>query len=269
MPDNLTRIKAFLLVIAFCLISCRLLADEAPSFQGETTVNGINIRADSTVGAEIISTLRKGERVEVVSELYDWYKIRLPKESPAHIKKILLECTNFKITEINTGSPEAGQLKECISAKVARERVNVRLQPSETSSIIGKAVRGEVVSVVVDGPEWDKIVPTANSYGWINKKFLRKVEVIPEIKEVASVSLPVNLGADITVEGLINPFGRILNSVATHKLVTADNKIYLLKADKKKLNALNHRKAIVTGKIIESRGQKDPLIEIISIEEVK
>ena len=71
---------------------------------------------------------------------------------------------------------------------------------------------------------------------------------------------------NISIIGVIKPYGRFFGRTATHKLITQDNKIFLLKANKKSLEALNNQKAKVTGKLISAPGQKYPVIEASILE---
>lgn len=139
-------------------------ATEPLPFSAEVNANNINVRSDSTAGSAILCTLDKGERLEVVLELYEWYKIRLPKKVALYIKKAFTECINYK--------PEG---KVCINAKVVKEKVNIRLKPSESSLILGVADKDEIVFILWEQNGWYKIEPAHNSFGWIHKKFLDKV----------------------------------------------------------------------------------------------
>jgi uncharacterized protein YgiM (DUF1202 family) len=121
---------------------------------------------DSTVSSAVICVLNKGERVEVTLELYDWYKIRLPKAAPAYIKKNMAACLSYTTQ------------KYCESAKVIKNSVNIRLSPNESSPIIGKAVKDEIINIQQEKGGWYKIYPIINSYGWIHKKFINKVNPI-------------------------------------------------------------------------------------------
>ena len=67
-------------------------AQDFQKFNGEITSDNINIRTDSTVGSDIICALKKHDKVEVTAELYDWYKIRLPKNAPSFVKKSFFKC---------------------------------------------------------------------------------------------------------------------------------------------------------------------------------
>ena len=135
-------------------------------FQGEINANNINIRSDSTVSSKIICIANNGEPVEVVKELYEWYRVRLPKTAPSFIKKNLVSIIDEK------------------TAKVIKDNVNIRLRPSESSPILGKAAKNEVINILEEKGEWYKIEPLNNSFGWVNKKFVNKADTINKIEEV-------------------------------------------------------------------------------------
>lgn len=180
-------------------------------------------------------------------ELYDWYKIRLPKQAPSFIKKNLVSLIDEK------------------SARVIKDNVNIRLEAEESSAIVGKAKNNEVVNILRDRGEWYKIEPVINSFGWIHKKFVDKVTIISQGEENKTASqTAVPLEENIVIEGVINP--KFIKRVATHKLITKDNKLFLLRGNKEKLNPFNYRRTKVTGKLISSDRQKNPVLEVERIE---
>jgi uncharacterized protein YgiM (DUF1202 family) len=160
-------------------------AQETASFRGKINANNINIRSDSTVNAKVICNVNKGDGVDIILELYGWYKIKLPKTAPAFIKKDLAVFIN----------------KE--AARVVKDKINIRLYPSESSPIIGEAIKDEIVIILEDKGEWYRIEPTDNSFGWVHKKFVNiicpeetptkeKAEFTKEIEE-ASDYYPHNI----------------------------------------------------------------------------
>jgi len=255
------KIKTLFLLVTLCFAVFSSLYAETPEvFTGQINASGINVRVDATVGAEIVCNLPKGELVEVVREAYDWYKIRLPKEAPSYIRKDLLECNNV--------SPDfAAGSGKCSSAKVIKDRVNIRLRPSESSWILGKIDKSTVVNVIAEESGWYKIHPVYQSYGWVNKKFVSKDIIIPkEQGAVAQAGDAATVSQPLVVEGKISPYGIVLWRKATHKLITAENKTYFLKGDRKSLNSLNYRKVKVTGKLISPQASKNPIVQIQTIE---
>ena len=69
------------------------------------------------------------------------------------------------------------------------------------------------------------------------------------------------------VSGIVNPYGKIFNRKATNKLLTDVGKIFLLMGDKKALATLIHRRAKVTGSIIDPR-QKYPILRVTTAEAI-
>lgn len=236
------------------------------SFKGEINSDNINIRQDSTVNAPIICNVDKDSRVEVISDFYEWYRIRLPKFAPSYIKKSLVECIFYEEPQIN---------RACQNGRVLKDRVNVRLSPNENSPILGQIDKNETVNIIQEESDWYKIEPIKESFGWIHKKFVSPVttEVEEPVNETSSpkdnkikdIAAPEE---SITVNGLITPYGKIIKRIATHKLLSADKEVFLLKGEKRSLDAYNYRKAKVTGKRVVLPKQKYPLIEVKILEEI-
>lgn len=156
---------ALLILFSFDISS----AQESLSFQGKINADNINVRSDATVSSEIICALKKNDRVEVVSLFYEWYKIRLPKSAPSFIKKNLVSNSDGK------------------TAIVAKDNVNIRLSPNESCPIIGKANKNQIINIVADKGDWYRIEPVDNSFGWVHKKFVKKISV-PESTEVSQLT---------------------------------------------------------------------------------
>jgi len=177
------RISLALLLITLLCFGISWAQQTTPQvfpFEGEINADAINIRTDSTPAANVICILNKTEKVSVVLELYDWYKIRLPQNAPSYIKKDLTECLS---------TPEASQ--QCSSAKITKERVNIRLGPDTSSAILGKAKLADTVNVLEEKDGWYKITPIPNSFGWVNKKFVSPIKA--EIKtEETKQPIPEN-----------------------------------------------------------------------------
>jgi len=269
--DNLSRnifISTGLLFILIPFICVAQNQDSQPSllFQGKINANNINIRSDSTASSRIICIANKGEPVEVVKELYEWYKIRLLKKAPSFIMKNLVALIDDK------------------TVKVIKDNVNIRLNPDESSPILGKADKNEVINILSEKREWYRIEPINESFGWVHKKFVDKTsETTTKRKEVGlaqkmepdranpSTGLYIaekkaSQDENVTIQGIIKPYGKVIKRTATHKLIALDNNVFFLKGNKGGLDSLNYHKVRVTGKLIHPKGQKYTIIEIQKIE---
>lgn len=155
-------------------------------FQGKINADDINIRTSSTINAQVICKARKGTQVFVVSQAYEWYKVQLPKNAAIFVNKIFLAPVSEKPASALTSAPLNNQ-PQPQSAKVIKDNVNVRLSASEKSSIIGKLNLDQAVTVLNITGDWAQILPVENSYGWVNQKFVDKIEpavpVITQSKE--------------------------------------------------------------------------------------
>lgn len=253
MPSNFKfRIIPVFLAILFAQ-AATALAGAFVAFSGQVNADGINVRVDATTGSAVVCNVSKGELVEVVAQVYDWYKIRLPKGAPSYVKGDLVECVNSDPTT-NPG--------KCLAAKVIKDRINIRLGPSESTWILGKADKLTVLNILAEESGWYKIQPVYQSYGWVNKRFISK-EI--ELSKKQETALPPSDGL-LVIEGTVSPYGMVLWRQATHKLITSENKIYLLKGNRQGMNSLNYHKVRITGKLISLQADKYPVIEVNIIE---
>lgn len=247
----------FVLLIFFHC--CLANANDNISFSGVVNQDKINIRADSTVSSPKICAIDKDTNVEIIEEKYEWYKIKLPEKARVFVKKDLISFIDEK------------------TAKGAKDNINIRLEPNETSAIIGKIEKNEVISVLGDLGLWLQIKPVNNSFGWINKKFVDKdrPNKLPERKEITSAAVAntqisqnteILPAETIILEGIIKPYGKVIKRKGTHKLFTKDGQIIILKGRPDNLNSLLYHKVKITGKVIPQQRQKYSVVEIIKME---
>ncbi len=186
----------------------------------------------------------------------------VPAESrPASIRGLKAAVLERRDKESIEGNKEV-----CLSAKVLRDRVNVRVSPDESSAIVGIADKNEIVNVRGETGGWYKIEPIQNSFGWVNKKFVNKVEKAVPVNKNEDKKESLNSNENIVLKGIVNPYGIVFRRIATHKLITADKKTFLLKGDKVTLDALNRSRVRVIGKIISPPKAKYPIVEVMIIE---
>lgn len=253
---------ALFFLAAWLGLTLNAFSEEFAAFAGKLTHDGINVRVDSTTGAQVACALSKGQLVEVVGEAYGWFKVRLPKEAPSYINKTLVECIDR-----SAGLP--GPAK-CLNAKVTARAVNIRLGPSESSWIVGKAGKSTVVNILGEKGSWYKIEPVHDSFGWIYKKFVIKAPELPKAEEgvPAPAEAEPKPEGQLIIEGTVRPYGIAPWRKTTHKLVTGDNKAYLLKGNRSGLNSLNYHKVKITGKLTGPANAEYPVVQVDMIEEL-
>ncbi|MFH1441546.1 MAG: SH3 domain-containing protein [Candidatus Omnitrophota bacterium] len=232
-----------LLQVCFAQESIKIL------FYGVINSNNINLRSDSNTSSQIICKINKNTPLEIIQEKYDWYKIKLPKIVPLYVRKDLITLID----------------KE--TAKASKDNINIRLEPNESCPILGQIRKNEIITILGDSNGWYKIEPVDNSFGWIHKKFVDRIA-----KDNAPMTAPIVPAKDICkegsiiLEGTIQPYGKVINRIATHKLVTKNFKIFLLKGNPSNLNTLIYHNVQITGEEIIPKKEKYPVIEIIRME---
>ena len=224
------------------------------AFTGRVNADQVNIRSDSTINAAVVCKVNKGERVDVLSQAYDWYKIRLPNNAPVFIKKELVEAGDNK------------------TGKVLRDNVNLRLSPELSAPILGKVNKDTEIAILEDAGEWYKIKPLQNTFGWIYVTFVNKVDEAKiksdqkakEAQEAKDKEAAILTTQEITVEGTLR--AKTFTRIATHKLITSENKLYLINGNTQELSSFCQRKVKITGKIHQPANQDNPLVTVEKIE---
>jgi uncharacterized protein YgiM (DUF1202 family) len=253
--DFTCRLKISLLILVPILISGVSFAQESFPFQGIAKSSEINVRSDATISSKVVCKLNQGDKVDVVSESYDWYRIRFPKKASVYVKANLAECIKFE------KGADGIESSNCLSAKVLRNRVNVRILPDESGAIIGVVDENEIINVRGKEAGWYIIEPIQNSFAWVHRKFIDKA---PTNVTLSTQAIPGN--DNVVLKGQVLPYGMVFRRTATHKLVTLDNKIYLLNGNRASLNALNRSKVKVIGNIISSPKTRYPVVQVKIIE---
>lgn len=247
-----------LFILWLLFISTSQAAEDSSLFLGRVNAEGINVRVDSTINSEILCTVNQGDTVEVVRQFYEWYKIKLPQLAPSFIHKSMLSAIDNK------------------TARVIKDNVNIRLGPNNTSVILGKAENAELIEIVEDKGDWYRIKPVNNSFAWIHSKFIDRVaDALVKEERISSDAagnkdniesiIPQQEQEEpyIIIEGLIKP--KLIKKIATHKLITADKKIFLLKSGDCALSAFNHKKVRAKAKLSGLAG-KTQILEIENLE---
>ena len=145
----------------------------AQDLTAEIIGDNINVRGDSTSMSQVLCTLSKGTRINIVQEKFDWYKIRLPQSFKAYA------ATKY----IDVIGPKKG--------KVNATTLNLRLTSSTDAPVIGKAQVNDLVQIIGKEGDWYKLSAYPYGTGWINKKFVKVHKIAPEIETLVD-QLAVN-----------------------------------------------------------------------------
>lgn len=123
---------------------------------------GINLRVDSRVSAQLITKLERGDVLVGVSKAYEWYKVKLPQEVKVYIYRKYAKATR------------GGEVE------VVADRVNIRSGPGLSYAVLGQVDSGDRFKLCRHqlGGDWFCVLAGEHRfYGWVHE---RGVEVLTE-----------------------------------------------------------------------------------------
>jgi uncharacterized protein YgiM (DUF1202 family) len=125
--------------------------------------NRVNVRGQATLNSEVITQLKKGEKVAILEEIAvakpkkgepaKWYRIALPANTPVWV--------NAGFVKDNT---------------VASAKLNVRTGPGENFSVIARLEKGATVKEIRTVGDWKEIEAPANASAFVAADLLQRQE---------------------------------------------------------------------------------------------
>jgi uncharacterized protein YgiM (DUF1202 family) len=119
--------------------------------------NRVNVRGQASLVGEVITQLKKGEQVIILSETNlpnakadepaKWYQIRMPENTPVWVFAQYVDPT---------------------AKTVKTARLNLRAGPGENYSVVGRLQRGDVVKDIRTVEDWMEIETPPTAYGFIS-----------------------------------------------------------------------------------------------------
>lgn len=138
--------RVLIVLLGVILISSLGFAQDSQVYV-KTTKESV-IRVDSTTGAEVIAKIPSGTTLVKVSQAYDWYKVKLPRNTHAYV---FAKYISDKST--------------CLATKL-----NIRHKADPASYVLGTVKKDQKVVILDTVGKWYKIRAYPFSYGWIHSK---------------------------------------------------------------------------------------------------
>ncbi|NGT31480.1 SH3 domain-containing protein [Clostridium perfringens] len=138
---------------------------------GLISANQLNVRTSPNENGQVIGTLHKNDKVNVLDKSIDgWYKIDFNGRR-AYVSSKYVNLISYKNNEVKTEvkkEPIEGTGKVNINTAL-----NVRQASTTNSRIIGSLKGGEKVNIISESNEFYKI-EFNNSYGYVYSKYISK-----------------------------------------------------------------------------------------------
>ncbi|HEY0455269.1 MAG TPA: SH3 domain-containing protein [Verrucomicrobiae bacterium] len=137
-----------------------------PPAVGEMAIakqNNVNIRGQAAVTSDVVTRLKKGDKVKVLAEVTlknpktdepaKWYRVSLPNSTAVWVNKAFVDSKDNTVTV---------------------KKLNLRNGPSENFSVVGRIAKGTVVKPIETKGEWLKIEAPDDASGFVAAHLLTK-----------------------------------------------------------------------------------------------
>ncbi|RLQ98097.1 SH3 domain-containing protein [Falsibacillus albus] len=144
---------------------------ESASSTGIITAEYLNARSKPDTESEIVGSLRKGDKVGIISSQSGWDQIQYGGDT-AWISDRYVETASTSSTGSKSSSD--GDSHSALTATVNVSGLNVRSTPSLNGQVIGTVNTGESYQVAEEQNDWIKIKLNSGQYGWVAGWFMEK-----------------------------------------------------------------------------------------------
>ncbi|MED4053494.1 SH3 domain-containing protein [Niallia taxi] len=150
--------------VFFAALSAPVLIQEAQAASNAAVVKYVNVESNSSLNvrksasskAGVVTTLKKGKEVTVLSESNGWAKITVDGKTGYVSSDYLTEKTNTYVKYVSIDS---------------NSTLNVRTSPNTSSSVVTKIAANTKVEVLSDSNGWSKIKVNGKQ-GYVASKYL-------------------------------------------------------------------------------------------------
>ncbi len=118
---------------------------------GTVTANGLHIRDQASLNANIVGTVNKGQRFSILAEVNNWAKIEYASGSYGWISSLYLD----KSAEKNAGA--TGQTVKESTVTILQDGTNLRKSPSLQADVIYRANEGDQFAITKVENKWYEV----------------------------------------------------------------------------------------------------------------
>jgi N-acetylmuramoyl-L-alanine amidase len=129
------------------------------------TTNQLRVRSGPGTNFRIIGFLNKGQAVTVLDNNENWFKIS-SSFGEGWVSRQYLDITSVP----NENKTDQGVIDKTTTGTVTGDTLNVRKEPSTTSSVMGKLTKGMSVKVYSKQNSWYEI-RFSNQKAWVSSEF--------------------------------------------------------------------------------------------------
>ncbi len=222
------------LVSATIFVSAGVTTFAYTETTGTIISDNVKVRSEASTTASQVSSLKNGDKVDIIDEAKDasgyvWYKIRVNKSETGFVRSDLLSKEGGSAAQTTTTTTNTSQSNgaaatlpattvtatETRTATITEDSVNVREGAGTGYNSVGKATKGETVTITgeatgSDNKTWYQVTFGNGKTGFIRSDLIQVSEAAPEptpeatpeggevaeVTEGENVDMPVEEGGE-------------------------------------------------------------------------
>ncbi|WYQ57063.1 SH3 domain-containing protein [Bacillus sp. FSL W7-1282] len=149
--------------------------DNTPSSGSATTTARLNLRSGAGTNHSIITTLAKGQKVELLKKQGGWYQVKVGNRTGW----VSADYLNVSNNQAKTESVET-----VIDRGTTTARLNLRVDPNTSSKIITTLNNGQQLDILKKQGSW-YYVKVGSQTGWVSSQYVKLTEAKPTVQVMA------------------------------------------------------------------------------------
>jgi N-acetylmuramoyl-L-alanine amidase len=185
------------------------------------TATLLNVRDDFSLNGSVVSQVKKGDQLTIVSEQNNWCKVKLPNGSVGWVAGWYLD----KSTSTPTPSTDSDQATSSVT--ILYDTTNIRSGPSTNHDVIQRSKQGDIFTILEKIEDWYKISLPNDRIGYVAGWIVSTTGTVPKVDRPGMsqylvgktfVIDPGHGGRDSGAKGVRGTFEKVL-TLRTAKLL--------------------------------------------------
>ncbi|MFC4320905.1 SH3 domain-containing protein [Litchfieldia salsa] len=146
---------------------------------GIVTASTLNVRDQNTLSGKLVSTLKKGESVTILSESNKWYEIKLNNGTKGWVAGWFIERKESPVPPSSDHSEDSN----VSTIKILHNGTNIRSSASTSTSVIARANEGDTFKILGTEGDWYKIEISTGKVGYIAGWIVQVIGDTPAVQK--------------------------------------------------------------------------------------
>lgn len=172
----------FIIIGLFLLLTTYATVAMAQTSTVQINASVVNVRTGPGLSYDVMAQVVEDEKVQVISEENEWYKVRISNDQVGWIASWLVDNIEISAATNSVGT-------------IINPEVNVRAESNTDSDILGTVTEGTQLTVLFQQDGWTQ-VQYHNQVAWISSSLI-EVTVSPKQEATSTVATEDNAAAPV------------------------------------------------------------------------